>query len=149
MTLTLSDLLTEGTEFPVFLGFFWHGDYCEIACVLPSRLTIDSSGLLNSPRAICFFFFLQQSMRNWKCQDLFGYEIVILKIFRWRKNAPTLNMWLNTLRKVILTCSMWFQAEQSHRVSAGFLTILKLRHCNLLHKSLFPYFRFSQHFASE
>lgn len=44
---------------------------------------------------------------------------------------------------------MWFPAEQSHRVSAGFLTILKLRHCNLLHKSLYSYFRFSQHFASE
>lgn len=38
-------------------------------------------------------------------------------------------MWPNAQRK-LLAWSMWFQAKQSqsHRVSAGFLTILKLRH---------------------
>lgn len=156
MTLTL-DLLIARIGFlplqvPRFFPFFWHGHQYEVACGLPRRIRINWCSLLDSSRALCFLKIAASMSLNAKIY--LDYKPVVLKRIRcgvefWRNNAPTLTMWLCPLRKAIFTWSMWFRAEQCWRVSAGFLVILKLRLCNLLHKSLFSYFRFSQHFASE
>lgn len=156
MTLT-SDFLIDGIGFlplqvPGFFWFSWHGQHYEVACGLPRRIGINCGSLLDSSRALCFLKIAASMSLNAKIY--LDYKPVILKKFRcgvefWRNKTFILTVWLGPLRKAIFAWSMWFRAQQRCRVSAGFLVILKLRLCNLLHKSLFSYFRFSQHFARE